>query len=40
MTEDKWIPQIDQPLTNRKARRHPQREHSKKGYTKSNKSKR
>ena len=30
----KWIPQIDKPLTNRKARRHPEKKHNKRGFTK------
>ena len=41
MTEEKkWVDQIDQPFTNRKARRHPSKRHPNRDYTKSTKPKR
>ena len=38
--EKKWVDQIDQPFTNRKARRFHPRRHPKRGTTKSSKPKR
>lgn len=36
----KWVNQIDDPLNNRKARRHGPKKHNKRGYTKSSKKER